>query len=118
MEQNNFKCLGIEDSKLKWSGDLESLKRFIADELNLSGRKWSSPGGDVKVFTNTNTNIIESIDLDNTSQELNGLINNSHTSSGSSTKDEINSGLRLVSPDQPNINNRKSSQSNPNHSNS
>ena len=53
MEQNKYKYLIIEDSKLKWRGDLESLKRFIADDLNLSG-KWSSPGGDARAFTNEN----------------------------------------------------------------
>ena len=44
MEQNKYKYLIIEDSKLK---------RFIADDLNLSG-KWSSPGGDARAFTNEN----------------------------------------------------------------
>ena len=53
MEQNKYKYLIIEDSKLKWRGDLESLKRFIAVDLNLSG-KWSSPGGDARAFTNEN----------------------------------------------------------------
>ena len=51
MEQNKYKYFCIEDSKLKWLGDMESLKRFVADDLNLSG-KWSSPGGDVRAFTN------------------------------------------------------------------
>ena len=32
MELNKYKCLSIEDSKLKWRGDLKSLKRFIADD--------------------------------------------------------------------------------------
>ena len=50
MSYNVYEYLSKEDSKLKWIGDLDSLKYFIANELNLSG-KWSSPGGDVKAFT-------------------------------------------------------------------
>ena len=53
MEKNNYKYVGIDKFKLKWNGDLESLKSFIADDLNLSG-KGSSPGGQVKAFTNEN----------------------------------------------------------------
>jgi hypothetical protein len=53
MDHNNYKHFSIEDSKLKWNGDLEPLKRFTAKELNLSG-EWSSPGGEVKLFTNEN----------------------------------------------------------------
>ena len=45
-----YEYLNKEDSKLKWIGDLDSLKYFTANELNLSG-KWSSPGGDTKAFT-------------------------------------------------------------------
>ena len=50
MSYNVYEYLSKEDSKLKWIGDLDSLKYFIAIELNLSG-KWSSTGGDVKAFT-------------------------------------------------------------------
>ena len=50
MVQNSYKYFGIEDSKLKWQDDLESLKRFIADDLNLS-RRSSPPGEGVKAFT-------------------------------------------------------------------
>ena len=45
-----------------------------------------------------NTNTTETIDLDNTMQELDGLINNSHTLLGLSTKDGTNSGSDLVPP--------------------
>ena len=31
-------------NKLKWTGDLESLKLFLSDELNVAGR-WESPSG-------------------------------------------------------------------------
>ena len=48
MEQHNYKYFSIQDSRFKWQGDLESLKHFIADDLNLSG-KWSSLC--VKAFT-------------------------------------------------------------------
>ena len=37
---------------------METLKSFIANELNLTG-KWTSPGGDVKAFTNDNDYITE-----------------------------------------------------------
>ena len=53
MEQDNYKYLSIGKSNLKWNGDLELLKCFIAEDLGLSG-KWSSPGGEVKAFTNEN----------------------------------------------------------------
>ena len=33
-----------------WSGDYESLKQFVKDDLNLQGT-WSKPGGDRKLFT-------------------------------------------------------------------
>ena len=33
-----------------WSGDYESLKQFVKDDLNLEGT-WSQPGGDRKLFT-------------------------------------------------------------------
>ena len=36
-------------SNLFWKGRLEELKTSVCDELNLDG-KWSSPGGDVKLF--------------------------------------------------------------------
>ena len=50
MSYNVYEYLTKEDSKLKWIGDLDSLKYFIANELNLSG-KWSSPGGDANAYT-------------------------------------------------------------------
>lgn len=53
-----YNYFSIEDSKLKWRGNLETLQSFIANELNLTG-KWTSPGGDVKAFTNDNDYITE-----------------------------------------------------------
>lgn len=53
-----YNYFSIEDSKLKWRGNLETLKSFISNELNLTG-KWTSPGGDVKAFTNDDGYITE-----------------------------------------------------------
>ena len=36
--------IDVKKNKLKWAGDLEGLKLFISDELNLRG-KWKSPRG-------------------------------------------------------------------------
>ena len=38
------------DGKLKWIGNLSSLKRFVEDELGQVG-KWLSPGGNTKLFS-------------------------------------------------------------------
>ena len=40
----------LKSRGLAWSGDFESLKRFVSESLNLDG-VWSQPGGDKKVFT-------------------------------------------------------------------
>ena len=42
-------------SKLQyfWNGSLKELKSFVYDKLDLKG-KWSSPGGEVKLFVNSN----------------------------------------------------------------
>ena len=58
MDQNIYRHFTIEDSKLKWRGSLETLRSFVSSELNLSG-KWTSPGGDLKVFTNGNKSMNE-----------------------------------------------------------
>ena len=41
MEQNKYKYLIIEDSKLKWRGDLESLKDAVQSHLSM--RSLESP---------------------------------------------------------------------------
>ncbi|CAB3988650.1 Hypothetical predicted protein [Paramuricea clavata] len=46
-ENINLVCLGNEFS---WEGTLDGLKAFIQNDLELEGN-WSSPGGDVKVYT-------------------------------------------------------------------
>ena len=40
-------------NEFAWEGSLESLKQFIKDDLNIEG-KWSSPGGETKLFTSAN----------------------------------------------------------------
>ena len=44
------------DLKLSWSGDYESLKLFVDSELNLQG-KWTSTGGENKLFESDNVDI-------------------------------------------------------------
>ena len=36
-----------------WNGSLSELKSFVENNLGLSG-KWTSPGGEVKLFANAN----------------------------------------------------------------
>ena len=40
-------------NEFAWEGRLGSLKEFIKDKLNIEG-KWSSPGGETKLFTSAN----------------------------------------------------------------
>lgn len=40
-----------------WSGDYDSLKQFVKDDLNLEGT-WSQPGGDRKLFTVDDSTIL------------------------------------------------------------
>ena len=54
----SYNYFSIEDSKLRWTGDLDELKYFVANELKLTG-KWTSPGGDVKAFSNDNDSVAE-----------------------------------------------------------
>ena len=42
--------LSIDDNGYLWKGNPEQLRCFVQDDLNLTG-KWSSPGGERKVFT-------------------------------------------------------------------
>ena len=44
------------DLKLSWSGDYESLRSFVDSELNLQG-KWTSTGGENKLFESDNVDI-------------------------------------------------------------
>ena len=53
---NYYEHLSIEDSKFRWRADLKKLKDFVERELKLTG-KWSSPGGDVKLFSGKQASI-------------------------------------------------------------
>ena len=44
--------LSTDENGWLWKGNLSQLKSFVSNELNLNG-KWSSPGGETKVFKNT-----------------------------------------------------------------
>ena len=48
--------LTFDGDKLYWNGNLTELKSFVASCLNLDG-KWSSPGGQVKLFKVQNLEI-------------------------------------------------------------
>ena len=41
--------LFADESGYLWKGNLSELKRFVQDEIKLTG-KWSSPGGETKLF--------------------------------------------------------------------
>ena len=60
VKYSNMACnyFSIEDSKLRWTGDLEELMYFVANELNLT-EKWTSLVGDVKAFSNDNDSVAE-----------------------------------------------------------
>ena len=49
----NIKVIG---KKLYWGGTLNDLKEFVSNELKLSGG-WTSPGGEVKLFTSDTANV-------------------------------------------------------------
>jgi hypothetical protein len=73
----NIKVIG---EKLYWGGTLNDLKEFVSNELKLSGG-WTSPGGEVKLFTSDTANVsskwhsktTKSITLFGDSIETNGL---------------------------------------------
>ena len=44
--------LSKDENGWLWKGNLPQLKSFVSNELNLNG-KWSSPGGEMKVFKNS-----------------------------------------------------------------
>ena len=44
--------LSINENGYIWKGNLPQLKRFVQNDLKLIG-KWSSPGGETKLFKNT-----------------------------------------------------------------
>ena len=44
--------LHFNRNEFVWDGNLDELKQFVQDDLQLLNGKWSSPGGEVKLFTN------------------------------------------------------------------
>ena len=55
---SNFKTnLSFDDSGYLWKGDLSQLKCFVKNDLNLEG-KWTSPGGERKLFSDSTTGIM------------------------------------------------------------
>ena len=43
--------LKVNGERFIWDGTLDNLKKFVADELKLLVGKWTSPGGETKLFT-------------------------------------------------------------------
>ena len=56
-ESCELECLHLNDGKLVWMNDLESLKKFVESVLKLQG-KWLTPGGNTKQFRCSNGNVI------------------------------------------------------------
>ena len=48
--------LSYDGNELYWKGSLDDLKEFVHSKLKLDG-SWSSPGGDVKLFTGENISL-------------------------------------------------------------
>ena len=56
-ESCELEYLHLNDGKLVWMNDLESLKKFVENVLKLQG-KWLTPGGNTKQFKCSNGNVI------------------------------------------------------------
>ena len=48
--------LSYNGNELFWKGSLDELREFVHSKLKLDG-SWSSPGGDVKLFTGENISL-------------------------------------------------------------
>ena len=59
-ESCELEYLHLNDGKLVWMNDLESLKKFVENVLKLQG-KWLTPGGNTKQFKCSNGNVINTI---------------------------------------------------------
>ena len=53
---NLISNLSFDDKGYLWKGTLQQLKGFVSKDLNLVG-KWSSPGGERKIFNNSTLGI-------------------------------------------------------------
>ena len=56
-EVYELEYLHLNDNKLLWTNDLESLKNFVENVLKQQG-KWLTPGGNTKQFKSSNGNVI------------------------------------------------------------
>ena len=56
-ESCELEYLHLNDGKLVWMNDLESLKKFVENVLKLQ-EKWLTPGGNTKQFKCSNGNVI------------------------------------------------------------
>ena len=72
--------------RLSWAGDLNSLKEFVENTLELQGN-WSSPAGEKKLFVANNVKILWwknkkflTIEGDDTNRIKNGIVNTLFTS--------------------------------------
>ena len=52
----NTASLLYSENEFSWEGSLDELKAFVQNELKLRG-KWTSPGGEVKLFTGVNVSV-------------------------------------------------------------
>ena len=46
-----------DNGKYWWTGSLDELKQFVDENLEIKG-KWTSPGGNVKLFNATDSDIV------------------------------------------------------------
>ena len=56
LDGSDLQFLQLNGERLMWTGDLESLKKFVEKRLNQQG-KWTSPGGNSKQFKSSNNNL-------------------------------------------------------------
>ena len=56
-DSTNLQYLQLNGDRLKWTSDLESLKKFVEKDLQQQG-KWTSPGGNWKQFRSDNNNLV------------------------------------------------------------
>ena len=54
LDGSDLQFLQLTGERLMWTGDLESLKKFVEKRLNQQ-EKWTSPGGNSKQFKSSNS---------------------------------------------------------------
>ena len=55
--ESHLQSLQLNGERLVWTSDLDTLKKFVENRLNLQG-KWTSPGGNSKQFKSSSKNLI------------------------------------------------------------